>query len=62
MAILNCYVSDRTLSALTAFAASSGRSITELAEAAIANEASKSNDGLIEYTPVQFDLPWEGTN
>ena len=39
MPMLNCYIDDRTLAALERFSIETGRSITDLAEAAISNAA-----------------------
>lgn len=55
MPILQCYVDDRTMKILDQAAAQKGRTVEELAEAAIENEA---NASLPSRQPTgQFNLP-----
>lgn len=62
MPILQCYVDDRTMHILKRESIARGRSVEELAEAAISNEASKSLPCSIgpigpplPYAPPPFD-------
>jgi hypothetical protein len=54
MAILNCYVDDRTLHILQRFAEVDGRTVEQLAEDAIAEAAIRSLPPHLRYdSPVQ---------
>ena len=61
MPILRCYVDDRTMHILERVAAERGRTVEELAEAAIESEAIAALPGGYAGGQQRFDLADQGT-